>query len=157
MAYVGDGNNVLHSLVQGAAMLGMDVSVATPRAYRPHPSIWNEALRIAKRHEASLRWQARPKDAVRGADVIYTDVWVSMGKERERRKRLRVFQGYQLNQALLRQAPSGCRVMHCLPAHRGEEITDDVMESPRSLIFEQAENRLHAQKALLVMLLGGIA
>ena len=157
LAYVGDGNNVLHSLVEGCAMLGVHVTVATPSRYRPDASIWKAAVRRARARGTSVRWEADPRAAVRGADVVYTDVWVSMGQERERAKRLRTFGAYQLNQALLKHVPSGCRIMHCLPAHRGEEITDEVMESPRSLIFDQAENRLHVQKALLLMLLGGIA
>ncbi|MBI3011562.1 MAG: ornithine carbamoyltransferase, partial [Candidatus Omnitrophica bacterium] len=102
---------------------------------------------------ASIRWDEDPKNAARGADVLYTDVWVSMGQERERAKRLKAFRPYQLSRALLQHAKPGCRIMHCLPAHRGEEITDAVMGSRQSLIFEQAENRLHVQKALLLMLL----
>ena len=154
VAYVGDGNNVLHSLVEGCGMTGVNVSVSTPAAYRPDGGIWSAAARRAKAHGARLRWTRDPSDAVRGADVVYTDVWVSMGKESERTTRSKIFRPYQLNGALLRRAKPGCRVMHCLPAHRGEEITDQVMEGPRSLIFEQAENRLHVQKALLIMLLG---
>ena len=154
LAYVGDGNNVLHSLVEGCAMLGVNVTVATPNGYRPDALIWKAATRSAKAHGASLRWEADPRSAVRGADVVYTDVWVSMGKEQERRKRVKAFRAYQLNRSLLKSAAPGCRIMHCLPAHRGEEITDEVMENPRSLVFEQAENRLHVQKALLHMLLG---
>ena len=155
LAYVGDGNNVLHSLLEGCAIFGVHAAVATPSRYRPDPAIWKAAARRAAAHGGSLRWEADPRRAVRGADVAYTDVWVSMGQEPERARRLRTFKPYQLNRALLREARPGCRVMHCLPAHRGEEITDEVMESPRSLIFEQAENRLHVQKALLMMLLGG--
>jgi ornithine carbamoyltransferase len=153
LAYVGDGNNVLHSLLEGCAMLGVHLRVATPRAYRPDPAIWRRAERRAKAHGASLRWDREPRAAVGGADVVYTDVWVSMGKEREVAARRKAFAGYQLTRALLRGATPGCKVMHCLPAHRGEEIAEDVMESPRSLIFEQAENRLHAQKALLAFFL----
>ena len=153
LSYIGDGNNVLHSLVEGCAMLGVHAVVATPPRYRPDRAVWEGALRLAKRHGASLRWERDPRVAVRGADLVYTDVWVSMGKEAERRQRLKTFRRYQLNDALLRQAKPGCRVMHCLPAHRGEEITDEVMESGRSLVFEQAENRLHVHKALLLMLL----
>jgi len=153
ISYVGDGNNVLHSLIEGCAMLGVSVTVSTPRAYRPDPTIWNAAAKSAAAHGASLHWEADPKKAVKGTDVIYTDVWVSMGQEREREQRLKIFKPYQVNRALLARAKPGCRIMHCLPAHRGEEITEDVMESPRSLIMEQAENRLHVQKALLVFLL----
>jgi ornithine carbamoyltransferase len=153
VAYVGDGNNVLHSLLQGCGMMGVRVMVATPPAYRPDSAIWREAVRLGKRHGAALQWDADPRRAVRDADVVYTDVWVSMGQERQRTQRVNAFTSYQVNAALLQHAPRGCRIMHCLPAHRGEEITEQVMESPRSLLFEQAENRLHAQKALLKFLL----
>ena len=135
-------------------MVGIHAAVATPRGYRPDASIWKPAARVAAARGAALRWERDPRRAVRGADVIYTDVWVSMGKEQERGTRLKPFQPYQLNRTLVAGAAPGYRVMHCLPAHRGEEITDEVMESPHSLIFEQAENRLHLQKALLLMLLG---
>ncbi len=155
VAYVGDGNNVLHSLIEGCARLGVTVTVATPHRYRPDATLWKVAVREATAHGASLRWITKPREAVRGADVVYTDVWVSMGQEHQAAARRKTFRAYQLNASLLRGAKRGCRVMHCLPAHRGEEITDDVMESSRSLIFEQAENRLHVQKALLVFLLGG--
>ena len=154
VAYIGDGNNVLHSLAQGAAMLGIHLAVAAPRGYRPNPAVWTGIRRAAAATRAEIRLAGSPAEAVRAADVIYTDVWVSMGQERERATRLRAFRAYQLNGRLLRQATPGCRIMHCLPAHRGEEITDQMMESRRSLIFEQAGNRLHVQKALLVFLLG---
>jgi ornithine carbamoyltransferase len=154
LAYIGDGNNVLHSLVEGCGMTGVTVNAATPAGYRPHHAIWTAAKRRAKRQGASLRWMSDPRQALRGADVVYTDVWVSMGQEAEGDQRRRAFRGYQLNSDLLRQAKPGCRILHCLPAHRGEEITEPVMESPRSLIFEQAENRLHVQKALLTFLMG---
>ncbi|MBI3083431.1 MAG: ornithine carbamoyltransferase [Candidatus Omnitrophica bacterium] len=153
LCYVGDGNNVLHSLLEGCAMFGVHAAVASPPGYRPDGSIWKSVGRRAKAHGASIRWDEDPKNAARGADVLYTDVWVSMGQERERAKRLRAFRPYQLSRVLLQHAKPGCRIMHCLPAHRGEEITDEVMESPQSLILAQAENRLHVQKALLLMLL----
>lgn len=152
VAYIGDGNNVLHSLAEACVRLGVSVSVAAPKGYEPDPSIWKAAQREAKRSGASLELSHLPKRAVKGADVIYTDVWVSMGQEKEREKRLKVFKGYQINAALLKQANPGARVLHCLPAHRGEEITDDVMEGKQSLIVNQAENRLHAHKALLEFL-----
>ena len=147
---------VPNALTLSVAVLGISVAAATPRRYRPAAAMWKAAAAQAKRHGASLRWTDDPRDAVRGADVVYTDVWVSMGQERERGSRRKAFQGYQLNPVLLKHATTGCRVMHCLPAHRGEEITDGVMESKQSLIFEQAENRLHVQKALLVFLLKGV-
>ena len=156
VAYVGDGNNVLHSLAQGCAMLGVSLAAATPSGYRPDAAMWHAAANVAHRHGASLRLETDPRRAVRGADVVYTDVWVSMGQERERAQRVKRFQAYQVSEALLRQAKVGCKVMHCLPAHRGEEITDEVMEGAYSLIFEQAENRLHVQKALLNFLLKGV-
>ena len=152
LAYVGDGNNVLNSLVQGCAMLGVNVVAATPRRYRPEGSIWTAAARRAKVHGASLRWEEDPRKAVADADVVYTDVWVSMGQEQERAKRLKVFMDYQINAALLKLAKPGCKVLHCLPAHRGEEISDGVMEGRQSLVVDQAENRLHAHKALLELL-----
>ncbi|PIQ84839.1 MAG: ornithine carbamoyltransferase [Candidatus Omnitrophica bacterium CG11_big_fil_rev_8_21_14_0_20_63_9] len=152
VAYVGDGNNVLHSLVQGCAMLGLSLSAATPTGYRPNAALWAAAARDGKRHGATIAWTSHPAQAVRGADVVYTDVWTSMGQERERAVRLKAFRGYQINRSLLAKAKPGARIMHCLPAHRGEEITDDVMEHRRSLIFDQAENRLHAHAALLEFL-----
>ena len=157
VAYVGDGNNVLHSLAEGCAMTGVHLSVATPKGYKPDAKIWNAATAAAKATGGSLTWTANPREAVKGARVIYTDVWVSMGQEKERAKRLAAFRGYQVNSALLKQAAPGCMVMHCLPAHRGEEISAEVMESKRSLIIDQAENRLHAHKALLLMLFGNQA
>lgn len=154
LAYVGDGNNVLHSLAQGCAMTGAHLSVATPNGYKPDPRIWKAASTVAESAGGSLTWTADPRAAVRGAQAIYTDVWVSMGQEKERAKRLAAFRGYQVNAALLKHAAPGCKVMHCLPAHRGEEISAEIMESPRSLIMDQAENRLHAHKALLLALFG---
>ncbi len=153
VAYVGDGNNVLHSLAQGAALFGMSLAVATPPAYRPNRAVWTEVLRRAKAARAAIRWTRNPREAARGAEVVYTDVWVSMGQERERAARRQACRRYQLNAALLAAAARGCRIMHCLPAHRGEEITEEAMENRRSLIFAQAENRLHVQKALLTFLL----
>ncbi|MBI3320891.1 MAG: ornithine carbamoyltransferase [Candidatus Omnitrophica bacterium] len=154
LAYIGDGNNVLHSLAGGCAMLGVHLTVSTPAGYRPNGAVWKEATRRASARGALIRWEADPRRAVLGAHAVYTDVWVSMGQERERARRLSAFRAFRVTRELLTHAASGCRVMHCLPAHRGEEITEDVMESDRSLIFEQAENRLHVQKALLLMLLG---
>ena len=152
VAYVGDGNNVLHSLVEGACALGVSVRVATPKGYEPDAAIWRRASsRMPKGSSLSLGHD--PAAAVRGADVVYTDVWVSMGQELERQKRLRAFAGFQVNDALLSRAKPGCRVLHCLPAHRDEEITNAVMEGRRSLVFDQAENRLHAHKAILALLL----
>lgn len=152
VAYVGDGNNVLHSLAEGCAMVGVNVAAATPPGYRPNARLWAAAAAVARRHGAALRLETDPRRAVRGADIVYTDVWVSMGQEAQRARRLRRFRGYQVSDALLRHAAPGCKVMHCLPAHRGEEIAAAVMEGSRSRIFEQAQNRLHAQIALLALL-----
>jgi ornithine carbamoyltransferase len=153
IAYVGDGNNVANSWALGAAMLGLTLTVACPRAYRPDAEIWGHAKLIAESTGAVLEIVEDPRQGVKGADVIYTDVWTSMGQEKEAAQRREIFRSYQINAALLAETPSHAVVMHCLPAHRGEEITNEVMESPRSLVFEEAENRLHAQKALLVFLL----
>jgi ornithine carbamoyltransferase len=153
IAYVGDGNNVANSWALGAALLGLTLTVACPRAYRPDEEIWGHAKLIAESTGAVLEIVEDPRQGVKGADVIYTDVWTSMGQEKEAVQRREIFRSYQINNALLAETPSHAVVMHCLPAHRGEEITNEVMESPRSLAFEEAENRLHAQKALLVFLL----
>lgn len=155
VGYLGDGNNVLHSLAQGAALLGVNLRVATPDGYRPDRRVWNQAMRQAKARRTRLVCCDTPHDAVRGADVLYTDVWTSMGHEREREARRKAFRRFQVNTALLTRAKPRCLVMHCLPAHRGEEITEDILEGPRSIVFDQAENRLHAQKALLLLLLRG--
>jgi ornithine carbamoyltransferase len=152
IAWVGDGNNVLHSLLLGAAKLGAWVAVATPPGYAPGEPVAARAREIAARSGAMLTAGHDPADAVRGADIVYTDVWVSMGQEAERAQRLRDFAAYQVNAALLREAGSAARVMHCLPAHRGEEITAEVLDGPRSIVLDQAENRLHAQKGLLALI-----
>jgi ornithine carbamoyltransferase len=154
VAYVGDGNNVLHSLALACACLGVHVSAATPAQYRPDAQRWQRAVTAGKASGARLELMPDPQQAVVGADVIYTDVWTSMGQERERAQRLEAFEPYQVNERLLAAAARNAQVMHCLPAHRGEEITDGVIEGKQSLIFQQAENRLYAQLALLEMLLG---
>ncbi|MBI4354533.1 MAG: ornithine carbamoyltransferase [Candidatus Omnitrophica bacterium] len=156
LAYVGDGNNVLHSLAEGAGLLGLALRVATPPRYRPQAAIWRQAVQHAARSGGRLTWCENPREAVKGADVIYTDVWTSMGYEREGAVRRKAFRAFQVNQALVKQANRGCVIMHCLPAHRGEEITDDVVEGRQSMVFDQAENRLHAHKALLLTLLKGV-
>ncbi len=153
LGYVGDGNNVLHSLLESASKVGMHVQVATPKGYEPDRAIWRTAVGWGKRTGARLTLSHVPREAARGADALYTDVWTSMGQERERRARLRAFRGFQINDALLRTAAPHCRVLHCLPAHRGEEITDAVMEGAHASVFDQAENRLHIHKAILLWLL----
>ena len=153
VAWVGDGNNVCHSLLLGAAKVGMHVAVATPARYAPDPAIVARAREIAPASGSRIEMGTDAKAAARGADVIYTDVWVSMGQEAEREAKIKVFSGYQVNGALTAQAAARAVVMHCLPAHRGEEITSEVLDGPQSIVFEQAENRLHAQKALLSLTL----
>ena len=152
IAYVGDGNNMANSLMLGAAVLGLELRVATPESHRPALRVRKRAEELAAASGARLAWSEDPAEAVRGASFIYTDVWTSMGQEEEHDLRLKLFQPYQLNAALLAHAPEAW-VMHCLPAHRGEEITDEVLDGPRSIVFDQAENRLHAQKAVLERLL----
>lgn len=153
LVYLGDGNNMLHSLLVGGVQVGMQVVAAMPEGYGPSPEVVRLAKTLARETGATIELQEDPRQAVRGADVLYTDAWVSMGQEAEAEKRRRVFPPYQINAALLAQASAQVGVMHCLPAHRGEEITDEVADGPRSWLFDQAENRLHAQKAILVALL----
>ncbi len=157
VAYVGDGNNVLHSLMLCATMRSARVRVATPPGYEPAPRYVELAERAARSAGGSLELLHDPVAAVRDADVVYTDVWTSMGQEQEYERRRRAFLGYQVNAELLGHAKRDAIVMHDLPAHRGEEITDDVIDGPQSVVFDQAENRLHAQKAVLCWLLEGSA
>jgi ornithine carbamoyltransferase len=152
IAYVGDGNNVATSLVHAAAMLGVHVHVASPEPYQLPHAVVQQATSVA-RHGARLRLFTEPADAVAGVDAVYTDTWTSMGQEAEAEMRRRVFASYQVNAQLMSLAKPGALFMHCLPAHRGEEVTADVFESDISVVFDQAENRLHGQKALLLMLL----
>jgi ornithine carbamoyltransferase len=153
LAWVGDGNNVLHSLLLGAAAVGVDLAVATPAGYRPQPEYVRAAEVLSRRTKATLSFTNDPYEAVRGADAIYTDVWVSMGDEAEATARERAFEGFQVNDALLARAKRTAFVLHDLPAHRGQEITDSVLDGPQSAAWDQAENRLHAQKAILEHLL----
>ena len=153
IAYVGDGNNVLNSLLVLAARLGAHLSYATPKPYSPQKTILSRALKEARRTKAKLAGTNQPSKAVQDADIIYTDVWISMGEE-DRVEKKQHFKGFQINRALLKKAKKTVRVMHCLPAHRGEEITNDVIEGDQSIVFDQAENRLHVQKAILLYLLG---
>lgn len=149
VAYIGDGNNVANSWIHGALRMGMELRIACPEGYEPD----GEILERAKREGARIEIYRDPKEAAAGAEVLYTDVWTSMGQEAEREKRLEVFRPYQINRDLLAVADPRCLVMHCLPAHRGEEITDEVMDGPHSVVFDQAENRLHVQKAILEYLM----
>lgn len=156
LAFIGDGNNVCHSLLYGCSKVGLSLNIATPEKYAPKDSIVREALSFAKISGAKIQLFNEAKQAVKGAGVIYTDVWASMGQEKESGKRYSHFKRFQVNKRLLTQAKKGCLIMHCLPAHRGQEITDDVMDSPNSIVFDQAENRLHVQKAILILLLGAV-
>jgi ornithine carbamoyltransferase len=154
LAWVGDGNNVANSWLQGAAKMGMHLSLGCPKGYWPPAELIRKSQEEATPHGGSIEIVEDPFQAVKGADIIYTDVWVSMGQEAERRWRLEVFQSYQVNQTLLEAAKPTTLVMHCLPAHRGEEITAEVIDGPQSIVFDHAENRLHSQKAVLHFLLG---
>ena len=156
VAFVGDGNNVANSWINGTARLGMKLVISTPPGYEPDKKILEGGLKLAKATGADIKVLHEPGEAVKKADVIYTDVWVSMGMEKEREERLKVFKPYQVNERLISKAKKDVLVMHCLPAHRGEEITDDVLDGPNSIVFDQAENRLHVQKAILEFLMGGI-
>jgi len=153
VAYVGDGNNVAASLAHAGAMLGVHVNVASPHGYELPERVRDEAAQVA-RHGAQVRCFTDPKQAVAGVDAVYTDVWTSMGQEEEALERRVIFSEYQVNEALMAAADPRALFMHCLPAHRGEEVTAAVLESRASVVFDQAENRLHAQKALLLLLLG---
>ncbi len=149
LAWVGDGNNVTHSLLTGAARLGVEMRVATPPGYEPDPAV----VKAAQQAGGRVQLTHDPAEAVAGADAVYTDVWTSMGQEAEAEARRQLFRPYQVNGELMRRAKPQALFMHCLPAHRGEEVTDEVMESPNSVVFDQAENRLHVQKAILLALL----
>jgi len=153
LAYVGDGNNVCHSLMVAGARVGAHVRIATPAGYEPDASIVAAARRDAVATQGTIELFRAPEEAVSGAQAVYTDVWASMGQESETKSRAVVFAPYQVNTKLMSQAAPDAVFLHCLPAHRGSEVTDEVMESPRSIVFDQAENRLHVQKAILLMLL----
>jgi ornithine carbamoyltransferase len=153
LAYVGDGNNVAHSLLYGCSKVGMDITLACPKGYEPNPEVVSQAKREAERSGAEVKITNDPNEAIKGADVIYTDVWASMGKEKEHEDRMKAFKAYQVNTKLVREAKGDFLFMHCLPAHRGEELTDEVADSKNSVIFDQAENRLHTQKALMALIM----
>ena len=153
--YVGDGNNVCHSLMLTAAQLGAHCSIATPKAFAPKLEITHKAIEIAEQTGGSIAFHTDPIKAVTGADAVYTDVCTSMGFEHEVTRRAPIFKPYQVNEALMSHAEPHAVFMHCLPAHRNAEVTDAVLDGPQSVVFEQAENRLHAQKAILLTLLGG--
>jgi ornithine carbamoyltransferase len=153
LAYVGDGNNVCHSLMVAGARVGAHVRIATPAGYEPDANIVADARRDAAATQGTIELFCAPEEAVSGAQAVYTDVWASMGQESETEARAAIFAPYQVNAKLMSQASPDAMFLHCLPAHRGSEVTDEVMESPRSIVFDEAENRLHVQKAILLMLL----
>lgn len=153
LSYIGDGNNVLNSLMTAAAKVGLDMKVATPKGYEPMKEVAKIAMESCLKSGSKLEFSNDPEWCASDADVLYTDVWVSMGQEKESRSRLKVFKKFQINDKILKVANKNCLVMHCLPAHRGQEITDSVMDSKNSIVYDQAENRLHVQKAILLELL----
>ncbi len=153
VAYVGDGNNVFHSLMAACVKVGMNVRFAGPKGYDPNPAILKRAQEVARKNGVTIECGRDPKAAVKGAHVIYSDVWVSMGQEKETARRIKEFKGYQINDALVKLAHKDYIFMHCLPAHRELEVTTDVIDGKHSVIFDQAENRLHAQKAVLLKLI----
>jgi ornithine carbamoyltransferase len=154
LAYVGDGNNVYNSLLVCGMKLGVHVAIAAPRGYQPDPALVDRYHGHAVRPGLGALVTEDPYEAVHDADFVYTDVWTSMGQEKEKEVRLRALAPYQVNAKLMAAAKPGAKFMHCLPAHRGEEVTDEVADSPASIIFDEAENRLHAQKAVMLLLLG---
>ncbi len=154
--FIGDGYNMANGLLLGASKIGLNIVVATPEAYKPTKEVMALTMEFAEESGARVRWTSDPQDALRSADVVYTDVWTSMGQEAENEVRRTAFHDYQLNERLMQAAPESALIMHCLPAHRGEEITDGVVDSPHSIVFDQAENRMHAQKAILAWLMGGV-
>lgn len=153
LAYLGDGNNVAHSLMEGAAMVGMDIVLATPDDYRPDPQLLLEAEVAARRHGCSVALTEEPREAVQGADVVYTDVWVSMGAEDEHARRLATLAPFKVTASLMALASDDAVFMHCLPAHRGQEVADEVIDGPRSIVFEQAANRMPTEQAILFRLI----
>jgi ornithine carbamoyltransferase len=153
LAYVGDGNNVAHSLIYGCSKVGMDIGLACPRGHEPDSRVISEGREEARKRGRVVTVTNDPVEAVLGADVVYTDVWASMGKEKEHEERVKIFKPYQVNAELVKRAKQDYIFMHCLPAHRGEEVTDEVADSKNSVIFDQAENRMHTQKALMALIM----
>ncbi len=156
LTYLGDGNNVAHSLLLGGVQMGMNVNIATPKDYQPNPQIVEQAEKLATQN-AKIMITTEPIEAVKGAQILYTDVWASMGQEDLAQSRIPIFEPYQINDKLLSHADAEAIVLHCLPAHRGEEITDSVIEGKQSKVWDEAENRMHAQKALMASLLGAVS
>jgi ornithine carbamoyltransferase len=155
LVYVGDGNNMAHSLMDGGAKFGMHVVVACPRGFEPNPAVVKRAAEVAAYYGGSVKVTNDPVAAAMGADVVYTDVWASMGQEAEAEERKAIFQPYQVNAQLMKLTNAGSIFMHCLPAHRGEEVVAEVIDGPQSVVFDEAENRLHAQKAIMALTMAG--
>ena len=155
VAYVGDGNNIAGSLALACSSVGANFTIASPKDYQIPTLVWEEAARRSAQTESKLQWVAEPKDAVGNADVVYTDVWISMGQETEKQERLKIFSDYRVSEDLVKEAKQDFVFMHDMPAHRGEEITEGMLDHPRSIVFDQAENRLHAQKVILAELFSG--
>jgi ornithine carbamoyltransferase len=153
LAYIGDGNNVCHSLMEGCAKVGLNMTIATPKGYEPSNDIFQAAEIEAKKNRCDLRLFHSPQEAAKNAHILYTDVWISMGQEAEREERLKIFQDYEINDSLSKLANKNYIFMHCLPAHRGEEVSEEIIDGPHSVVFDQAENRLHVQKAVLLFLM----
>lgn len=153
LAYIGDGNNVLNSLMSAAAKVGLDMRIATPKGYGPIKKAISLATLFSKKSGSKIEFSNDPKIAAKDADVIYTDVWVSMGQEKEAERREKVFKNFQINDKITKLARKDCLIMHCLPAHRGQEITDEAIDSKNSIVYDQAENRMHTEKAILLKLL----
>jgi ornithine carbamoyltransferase len=153
LAYIGDGNNMAHSLLNGCSKVGMNISIASPKGYKPNEDIVTKAKEFAAYMGSKVEILDNPAEAVKNADVIYTDVWASMGQEAEAKERIKRFEGFQVNEELVKLAKEDYLFMHCLPAHRGEEVSDNICDSPNSIIFDEAENRLHVQKAIMALLM----
>jgi ornithine carbamoyltransferase len=155
VVFIGDGNNVLNSLMYGAGVTGLNLTIVTPKGYEPNERVVADVKALAAGSGSTITLTNDPASAIKDAEIIYTDVWVSMGQEDQEARRLKDFKAFQVNKALVAKAKKGCKIMHCLPAHRGQEITDEVLDGPDSIVLDQAENRLHVQKALLYLLLTG--
>ena len=154
LAFIGDGNNMAHSLMIGCSKLGLDVAIASPKGYQPNPAYVGWAKENAKAHASRVEITEDPTAAADQADVVYTDVWASMGQEAEAQERQKAFDGYQVNESLMQCAKDDALFLHCLPAHRGEEVSAGVIDGAHSVVFDEAENRLHAQKAVMALLMG---
>ena len=155
VVWIGDGNNVCHSWINLCPLAGMDLAIVNPKGYSPDKEVLEHGMAMARKYNTKIEFIDKPREAVKNADVIYTDIWVSMGQEKEVAERMSAFKDYQINRDLLQAAPSDVMVMHCLPAHRGEEITDEIIDGPNSIVFDEAENRLHTQKGIMVLLMSG--